>query len=176
MLESLITSKTRVKLLVKFFINAQTKAYLRNLESEFGESTNGIRLELNRFEKAGLLDTEFSGNKKFYKANTTHPFFNDIHHLLLKHTGIETVVDEVAKKVGHLKKAFITGDFARGIQGNIIDLTLVGENFDHNYLNQLIRKAEELVSFKIRYITISPDEMANYLNETGPFLLIWSAP
>ena len=53
MLESLITSKTRIKLLLKFFLNSSTKAYLRGLEAEFGESTKAIRLELNRFEQIG---------------------------------------------------------------------------------------------------------------------------
>jgi hypothetical protein len=175
MLESLITSKTRVKLLVKFFINAATSAYLRNLETEFGESSNAIRLELNRFEQAGLLESEVKGNRKYYTANTGHPFFNDIHHLLLKHVGIDTIIEEVVNNVGKLQAAFLTGDIARGKQGHIIDLLLVGESFDHNYLNQLIHKAEELVSFKIRCITISPEEREAYLAASDPFLLIWSA-
>ena len=53
MLNSIITSKTRIKLLLKFFLNSNTKSYLRNLEQEFGESTNAIRVELNRLEGAG---------------------------------------------------------------------------------------------------------------------------
>ncbi|HIO73555.1 MAG TPA: ArsR family transcriptional regulator, partial [Flavobacteriales bacterium] len=44
MLDSLITSKTRVKLLLKFFLNPNTSAYLRGLSTEFGESTNAVRL------------------------------------------------------------------------------------------------------------------------------------
>ena len=48
MLDTLITSKTRIKLLMKFFMNPRTRAYLRELASEFGESTNSIRVELNR--------------------------------------------------------------------------------------------------------------------------------
>jgi len=55
MLDSLVTSQTRIKLLKKFFLNGSTRAHLRGLESEFGESTNAIRVELNRFEGAGLL-------------------------------------------------------------------------------------------------------------------------
>ena len=81
MLESLITSKTRIKLLLKFFLNSKATAYLRNLEAEFGESTNAIRVELNRFEKAGLILSQTSGNKKVYQANTQHPFFSDIHKI-----------------------------------------------------------------------------------------------
>jgi predicted transcriptional regulator len=65
MIETLISSKTRVKLLMKFFLNSSTTAYLRSLEEEFGESTNGIRLELNKFEKAGFIDSETQGNKKY---------------------------------------------------------------------------------------------------------------
>ena len=53
MIEALISSKTRIKLLLKFFLNSKTTSYLRGLEAEFGESSNAIRIELNRFEKAG---------------------------------------------------------------------------------------------------------------------------
>jgi hypothetical protein len=174
MLENLITSKTRIKLLVKFFINPKTRSYLRGLESEFGESTNAIRVELNRFEKAGLLGSELVGNRKYYKANTKHPLFHDIHQLLLKHVGIDTLVDELIAQVGHLEKAYITGDFARGKRGKIIDLLLVGNSLDHNYINKLIRKAEKLVSFRIRYISITPNEVNTYLNPEEPHLLVWS--
>jgi DNA-binding transcriptional regulator PaaX len=68
MIETLISSKTRVKLLLKFFLNSKNSSYLRGLEAEFGESTNAIRLELNKLEEAGLLSSELNGNKKFFKA------------------------------------------------------------------------------------------------------------
>ena len=59
MIEVLISSKTRIKLLLKFFLNSNSKAYLRGLEQEFAESTNAIRVELNKFEE----ETE---KKNFY--------------------------------------------------------------------------------------------------------------
>ena len=46
MLESLITSKTRLRLLIKFFLNIANKGYLNSLANEFGESTNSVRKEL----------------------------------------------------------------------------------------------------------------------------------
>lgn len=70
MLETLITSKTRIKLLTKFFLNPQARAYLRGLKETFGESGKAVRLELNRFEHAGLLCSEMEGNRKVYTANT----------------------------------------------------------------------------------------------------------
>lgn len=175
MLESLITSKTRIKLMIKFFINSDTTAYLRNLAEEFGESTNGIRQELNRFEDAKLLESKTAQNKKVYQANTKHPYFKDMHHLLLKYVGIEKIVENVVNHIGELEKGYIINDFARGNPGNILDLLLVGKNFDHDYLNKLIRKAEESVSFKIRYIAVSPDEAAQYIPDKTKTLLVWSA-
>ena len=68
MIETLISSKTRIKLLLKFFLNSNTTAYLRSLEEEFGESTNSIRIELNRFEKAGFLASHSQANKKVFKV------------------------------------------------------------------------------------------------------------
>ena len=85
MLETLISSKTRIKLLLKFFLNSKTTAYLRSLESEFGDSTNAIRLELNRLEKAGMLSSFMQGNKKMFTANTQHPLFSEVHNLSLIH-------------------------------------------------------------------------------------------
>ena len=162
-----------MKLLVKFFINSQTKAYLRGLETEFGESSNAIRVELNRFEQAGLLVSENKGNRKYFKANTQHTFFNDIHNLLLKYVGIDSLIENVIARVGHLQKAFITGDFACGKQSKVIDVLLVGTNLDHNYINKLIQKAEELATFKVRYISITPEELSSYLDPTEPHLLVW---
>lgn len=175
MLESLITSKTRIKLLMKFFINSNTTAYLRNLAGEFGESTNGIRQELNRFEDAQLLQSEVQQNKKIYKANTRHPYYGEIHHLLLKYVGIDQVVEEVVKRVGELQKAFIINDFAQGKPGKIIDLVLVGNQFDQDYLSHLVHKAEETISFKIRYITVLPEELNEYLPEKTKSLLVWTS-
>jgi hypothetical protein len=114
MLESLITSKTRIKLLLKFFLNSNTSAHLRGLESEFGESTNGIRLELNRFEHAGLLSSHLEGNRKLYAANVKHPLFTDIQNLVHKHVGLDQLIDKVILRLGKVEKVYLTGAFARG--------------------------------------------------------------
>ena len=89
MIETLISSKTRIKLLLKFFLNSKVESYLRQLESEFGASTNAIRIELNRLEKAGLLNSTFKGNKRFFQANDKHPMYADIHNLIRKYVGID---------------------------------------------------------------------------------------
>lgn len=174
MIESLITSKTRIKLLLKFFLNTQTKSYLRGLETEFGESSNSIRVELNRLETAGLLSASTEGNKKMFFANTTHPLFGDINSILLKFIGIDHIIEQVTSQVGHLQAAYVTGDFAIGRDSNIIDLALVGDNMDRPFIDTLVEKAETFIHRRIKYLILTADEMRNYFSNQ-PVLLIWKA-
>lgn len=172
MIESLITSKTRIKLLLKFFFNSQNKGYLRSLEKEFGESSNAIRLELNRFEEAGMLKSEYVGNRKYFQANTEHPLFNDINSILKKFIGIDKIIDRVTSQVGDLDAAYVTGDFAKGHDSQIIDLVLVGKNTDEKYINNLVTKAQSIIDRRIRYLVLDAEEMHTIFDQQ-PTLLIW---
>lgn len=174
MIESLITSKTRIKLLLKFFLNSQTKSYLRSLESEFNESTNSIRVELNRFESAGLLSTSVEGNKKMFFANTGHPLFQDINSILRKFVGIDQIIEQVISQIGNLQAAYLTGDFALGKDSRIIDLALIGDNLDRQYIEKLVEKAESFISRRIKYIILSAEEMEQIYSDK-PTFLIWKS-
>lgn len=168
MINTLITSQTRIKLLKKFFLNSSTKAHLRGLESEFGESSNAIRIELNRFEEAGLLNSLRDGNKKVYQANCNHPLFSDIHNIIMKETGIDRVIEKVIHRIGKLLCVYLTGDFARGKDSPVIDLILVGDDIDREYLARKVIQAEELVGRKVSYIVLDPDEADNHLLKVKP--------
>jgi DNA-binding transcriptional ArsR family regulator len=176
MLETLITSKTRLKLLLKFFLSSNSSSYLRELESEFKESTNSIRLELNRFENAGLLTSQVSGNKKYYKANTTHPLFPDINNILLKYVGFDKIIENVINKLGKMNCVYVTGEFARGVDNHVIDLVFVCNNINREYLASLTAKAEELIKRKIRYLIMTQEEFNNYKSTlpVDQVLLLWS--
>lgn len=164
MLESIITSKTRVKLLLKFFSNPHTTAYLRGLADELGENTNAIRLELNRLSKAGLLSHEQDGNTILYKANIKNPFFKQLHRLVMKYMGLDDVVESIVNKVGPLQLAFITGSYAKGKDTGIIDLVLVADTFDLNYLQMLHKRAEDICNRKIRLLTLHPNEFQTLIS------------
>jgi len=175
MLDSLVTSQTRIKLLKKFFLNGSTRAHLRGLETEFGESTNAIRIELNRFEGAGLLNSYPDGNKKIYQANSEHPLFRDIHSIILKETGIDRVIEKVIHRLGNLLCVYLTGDFARGKDSPVIELILVGADIDREYLARKIVQAEEMVGRKVSYIVLEPDEAEDHLGKLKPadLLPLW---
>jgi len=175
MLDSLVTSQTRIKLLRKFFLNSSTKAHLRGLESEFGESTNAIRIELNRFENAGLLNSLRDGNKKVYQANRKHPLYNDIHSIILKETGIDRVIENIIHRLGNINCVYLTGDFARGRNSPVIELILIGVKLDREYLARKVEQAEEMVGRKISYVVLEPHEAEGHLANFGPgdLLPLW---
>lgn len=177
MLETLISSKTRIKLLLKFFLNSSQTAYLRSLETEFGDSTNAIRLELNRLEDAGMLASFSDGNKKMFRANTSHPLFKEIHNILLKTIGLDQVVHNVIERLGEVEQVFLVGEFAKGNDSPIIDLVFVG-GIDKTYLLSVVERVENLIKRKIRYLIYGKDEFDNSLKLNPSFemdsLLLWS--
>jgi hypothetical protein len=173
----LITSKTRIKLLLKFFLNDSSSSYLRQLESEFGESSNAIRVELNRFEDAGLLRSFTKGNRKYFQAENTHPLYKDIHNIILKYVGIDQVIDQVVNKLGDLDRVFLDGDFAQGRDNGTINFIFVGENLDSDYLFRLVGKAEKLIKRKVDYLVMCKKEFSEHATIEGKerVLLLWEA-
>jgi hypothetical protein len=172
MLENLITSKTRIKLLLKFFLNINNKGYLRSLETEFNESTNGIRQELNRFEQAGLLLTESEGNKKLYRANTLHPLFKDLNSIIRKFVGVEELLEQVIDRLGNVKQVYIEGRIAKGLESDIIDLLIIGNDIDRNYLSSLVEKAEPIIGMKIRYMVFEEKDSKAYIERHNKELVL----
>lgn len=161
MLKSLITSETKIKLLLKFFLNPKTKGYLRQLSSEFNESTNGIRVELNKLEEAKLLSSEFVGRNKVYRANANHPMFDELRNIVLKSTGIDKVISDIINRVGKIDKAFIRGDYAIGKDSGLIDLVIVGSDLNTNELERVREKTEKLIDRKISILTLTTAEYKN---------------
>ena len=177
MLDTLITSKTRIKLLMKFFMNPDTRAYLRELASEFGESTNSIRVELNRLSKAKLLSSKNAGRTIEYRANTKHTLFNEIHSLVEKYMGIDQVIDKLVKRLGKVEAAYLIGDYARGIDSGLVDIVLVGD-IDKIALDRIAEKRGKDMSRKIRPLVLNKKELQDLWLQLGmnQALLIWGDP
>ncbi len=173
MLDTLITNKTRIKLLLRFFLNSSSTSYLRGLEGEFDESTNAIRLELNRFEKSGLLRSGMEMNRKVYKANTDHPLFPEIHSIIRKYIGFDQIVEKVVRKLGGVRKAYITGNLARGLDSKTIELVLVGSGIDEGYLSRSVARVEKIIHRRIRWVILAGEQENEYFREFPEALVIW---
>ncbi|SEL80152.1 helix-turn-helix domain-containing protein [Parapedobacter koreensis] len=151
MLDSLITSKTRLRLLVKFFINAANRGHMRGLAEEFNESTNAIRKELNNLSEAGYLKKEADQNRVSYRANVKHPLFGSLQDIVHKYLGLDRIVETVLSRMGDVEQVVLTGDYAEGRDSGIIAVTIVGKALNADYLEQLAPKVEGVIGRKVSF-------------------------
>ncbi|MDG1917757.1 MAG: ArsR family transcriptional regulator [Flavobacteriales bacterium] len=158
MLNSLITSKTRLRVLVKFFIRAANKGHLNALASEFGESTNGVRKELNKLKDAGYLISNKEQNKVIYRANTEHPLYSVLQQLVKKHLRLDEMVEAIVKRIGDVQKIILIGDYAKGIDSGLIEVLLIAKNINENYIIELEKKLKNKIGRKVVFTMESEDD------------------
>jgi predicted DNA-binding protein YlxM (UPF0122 family) len=174
LLSGLIASKTRIKLLMRFFFNPEARSYLRELAKEFNMSTNAVREELNQLKKTSLLKSEKDGRQVFYRANTSHALFPELKSMVSKVMGIDQVIDSIIERLGNLERAYLIDDYAEGKDTGIIDIILVGD-IDMYHLNDLSRKTERYIKRKIRSLVLSRNEFKEFERKlkASPHILIW---
>lgn len=157
MLSELFTSKTRIQLLLKLFLNPDVSCYLRELAAEFSVSPHAIKTELDSLAEAGYLTREKQGRSLFFRANTGHPFFPELHSIVKKSLGIDRVIEEVRQRLGQIQAVYILDDYAQGKDSGLIDLLLVGE-VDSTCLEGYIRITEEKTRRKLRVLVVTGGE------------------
>nr|MDA8403452.1 winged helix-turn-helix domain-containing protein [Desulfobacteraceae bacterium] len=153
----LITSKTRIKLLIRFFFNPESRSYLRELATEFNVSSNSVREELNQLTKTKLLESEKNGRQIYYWANKAHPLFPELKSMVSKVMGIDSLIENLVNRLGNLQCGLLLDDYAEGKDTGIIDLLLIGD-IDQYHLSDLSRKVERYIQRKIRTLVLSQPE------------------
>lgn len=165
MLGALITSKTRLKLLIKFFVSAGNTGYLRGIAEEFDESTNAIRKELNQLTEAGFLERKQEQKKVLYQANTQHPLFSPVQRLVHSFLGVDKVVDQVMERAGDVHQVMLVGAYAKGQESKQLELVILGESLDKEYLQNVAEKTEKLINKNIDLHFEKPD--------SGSYILVY---
>ncbi|MEN8233191.1 MAG: winged helix-turn-helix domain-containing protein [Thermodesulfobacteriota bacterium] len=170
----LITSKTRIKILMRLFLNPKQHAYLRELANEFNASPSQVRDELHQLNEAGFLESNKNGRQINYKANQKHPLFHELQSMVRKSLGMDRILDSILERLGNLEEAYLIDDYAEGKDTGIIDLVLVG-NIEQKNLADLVLKTERYIDRKIRTLVVQSDEWATFSKSIikRPMLLLW---
>src|SRR5210317_1944289 len=170
----LITSKTRIKILMRLFLNPKQNAYLRELSDEFNASPSQIREELKQLNAAGFLDSQKNGRQIHYKANQKHPLFHELQSMVQKSMGMDRILDSILERLGNLEEAYLINDYAEGKDTGIIDLVLIGD-IDQENLTDLVHKTERYIDRKIRTLIVQPDEWPTFSKSIikRPMLQLW---
>jgi len=170
----LITSKTRIRILMRLFVNPDGHAYLRELSEEFKVSPSQVRDELKHLSSAGLLESEKNGRQIDYRANKKHPLFPELNSMVRKALGMDYILESIIGRLGDLEQAILIDDYAEGKDTGLIDLVLVGD-IDKENLDDLVMKAERYIERKIRTLVLDPEEYEDLAPSLAPrpSLLLW---
>ena len=103
---------------------------------------------------AGYLVKYNENNKIVYKANASHPLFQIIQRIVKKHLGIEEILDTVLKRIGEVK-IMILGDYAEGIDSGHIEILIIGDRINKEYLMQITPKIERKINRCVFYFSFS---------------------
>jgi len=175
-LDGLITSKTRIRILMRLFLNPTQKAYLRELSNELSVSSGLMSEELKHLSNAGLLSKDREGRQINYQANTAHPLFPELQSMVRKALGMDRIIDSIVERLGDLKQAWLIDDYAEGKDTGLIDLVLVGD-IDQTHLADLTKKTERYIDRKIRSLAVSEEEFSALQPTlaTRSKVLLWSS-
>lgn len=176
--DALITSKMRVRILQRLFLDSASHAYVRELAAEFNASPGHITKELSQLTEAGLLQSERSGRQINYRANDKHPLFPELQSMVRKALGMDKVLDSIIDRLGSLHAAYLTGDYALGRDNGRIDLILVGD-INRENLADLVAKTERHLHRSIVVEVMNLEEFSKISESSGSQVLVslWrSAP
>ena len=125
---------------------------LNGLATEMGESSNAIRKELNHLYDAGYLNKVKNDNKIEYQANAKHPLYEVLRKVVLKHLGLEDIVENVLERIGNVKKIILVGDYAEGNDTGNIEIFLIGKDLNMDYISQLEEKLKNSLKERLVFI------------------------
>ena len=174
--DGLITSKMRVRILMRLFLNPDQQSYIRELADELGAAPSQVSDELKNLNQSGLLQMEKKGRLLNFSANRDHPLYPELHSMVKKALGMDRILDSILERLGNLEKAILLDDYAQGKDTGIIDLVLIG-NINPDNLADLVKKTERYIGRKIRTLVMTRAEYKKYSNmiRNKPNLTLWSA-
>ncbi len=172
MLQSIIVSRCRIKLLQTFLGNPTEIFYVRQLVRTTGEEINAVRRELTRMEAEEMVFKENRGNRLYYWFNNQHPLYIDLLSMVSKTIGLGGAIVTKKSRLGQIKLAMLSGRLARGLptKEGAVDLLLVGK-INLNALTRLVSVEEKKIGREINYTVMTKEEFNFRKKSRDPFLL-----
>ena len=127
-LAQILSSRVRAELFRIMFGITKAELHVRELARRSGLHEATVRQELRKLKGLDLVFERRDGNRVYYRANTHHPLYVDIHQIVIKTIGL---VDIFRPKLSHkdIHIAFIFGSITTGKEKSHsdIDLMVIGK-------------------------------------------------
>ena len=75
--------------------------------------------------------------------------------VVLKHLGVEDIVETVLERMGNVQEIILVGDYAKGNDSGLIEVFLIGKELNMEYITQLEEKIENLIRRKVSFYLAS---------------------
>ncbi len=164
-------SSTRAELLGLFFNNPDEKYYLREIARHIGKDAAGIKRELDKLVKIGLLASEKRGVQKYYSSNRNSPVFSEMKGLIFKTTGAQGSIKAALSRLKGIQSAFLYGSYAKGAEkeDSDINLMVIGQ-VNITELNDVVMSLEEKLKREIDYLVFDEQEFRKRRESKDPFI------
>lgn len=172
MLEDIIISRVRVKILTLFLSHPGTIFHVRDIVRKVNEEINAVRRELAHMEKAGMVKKEQRANRLFYVMRREYPLYFELLELIGKTSGIGSDIIKNRAKLGKIKYAMLSGRYVRRAEkksNNDIDLLIIG-NVVLPELSQLVKTEEVRHGREINYTVMTEEEFLFRKRRRDPFI------
>ena len=172
MLEDLIISRVRVKLLELFLANPGKIFHVRDMVRRTDEEINAVRRELAHLEKAGMLSKEPRANRLYYTFRKDYPLYFELLELVAKTSGLGKDLLKNRAKLGKIKFVMVSGSFIRKLPPaeERVDLLIVG-NLVLPELSQIVKAEEVRSEREINYTVMTQEEFEFRKSRRDPFIL-----
>ena len=129
LLSLILSSQARSEVFRLLFDGEDRELYFREMERLTSVTATPLKKELAHLLKLDLIIQRIDGNRTYYRANKTHPIYQEIHRLTQKTVGIESLLQDALSHTPHISTAFIFGSIAEHKEKghSDIDLFIIGE-------------------------------------------------
>lgn len=158
-LSEILSSKIRAEVFRLLFGVTDQALHMREIERRSGYAIGTIQSELKKLLRLDLVKKRRDGNRLYYCANKDHPLYPDIHHLVLKTTGLVEVLQMALKPVSGISIAFVFGSIASREEKaeSDIDLMVIG-SIGLRKLTALLSDASTQIDREINPYVLNPSE------------------
>ncbi|PID83683.1 hypothetical protein CSB09_04860 [Candidatus Gracilibacteria bacterium] len=175
-LSRLFGSKSRVKILEKFVIEATLNTqkegfFIRELCRDLDEQINAVRRELINLENLGILKSYDKNKKKYYNLNTHCVIYDQLMEIFLKNYDVMKPMKDFFKGRRTLELVTLSDailDFRNETTNNIVDIFIIGE-LDKIEFNNFLEKT--FFGKKIKYAIMSLEDFTNRLEYDDKLVL-----
>ena len=171
MLEKLIASSARVKILKLLLLNEGKRYYQREIAELVGLPVRAVQREGARLTAIDLLHRIEDGNRVYFQANTTCPIFPELKRILLKTVALELLLSETLARDGQIQVAFIYGSYAANQEtvASDVDLFIIG-SISGRQLSAALRPVQAEIQREFSYHLITLGEFRERLSRHDGFL------